>query len=992
MKPREPETGSLRQTPPPTVAARLVAEGISEGTLLLCAPTDIDRLGQYRREWLAVTRERLMVIAEEAPAPVLLAFGLDAAKEFRVRAGVGSGLLQATVDGVAVDILRYSNTGAYRFERIAHKLEKARKGEPIEVNEDDLRDPRRCKICGLLLDQPGESCPNCVNRGRVLSRMLKIMRPYRGRAIGIMCFLLVGIALDLVSPQLTRFLVDHVFEGGAAAGSAASGGEAAASKFHLLLMVVLTLAGVQLMRMVVNIINGRLAGRVGTALTFDMRSRLVQHLQKLSIGYYDKQQVGSLVGRVAYDTEALHGFVWQLTGGFLLQILMVVGVGIMMFSINTRLALFALLPGPLVMGATVFFWRYIYPRYYRVWDASSKQAGALSGMLSGIRVIKAFSQEDREHERFVKSSGRLRVSRNGVDGAITTFNAAVSLVFQLGGWIVWYAGGRDVLVGKLTLGQLMAFFGYLWMFYGPLAALPQFTNWLTSFVTQANRLFEILDTPVSIAEPDEPKRIAPIKGEITLNEVTFGYSRHTPVLKDVSLTIQPGEMVGIVGASGSGKSTIVNLICRFYDVDDGRVLIDGVDVRELAKEELRGQIGVVLQEPFIFRGTILENLAYGRPRATPEDVLAAARAGNCHEFILKHAHAYDTWVGERGAGLSGGERQRLSIARVLLTDPRVLILDEATSSVDAESEAAIQGALAELVKGRTTIAIAHRLSTLRRADRIVVVDQGRIAESGSHEALLEQDGIYARLVRLQSTATDEEGFDLIKKAMSRRVSVDRELVKSVSMESAPVGSGGGGHGRAQNGTPVAPGAVTPGGETDSSEDLPPIGGHRVRWLRPDVAQVHLGSFNTLHVSVRKERSFGGVFAVRCMPVRHPRRYLSLRYLHPDGHEQEIGIIRDLAEWPEDAQRLIDESLRKRYFVQQVRTIEEIKQVGSYLHFRVETDLGPAQFTMRAQGEKAQEFGVGGKMLIDTDENRYLVPEVEALPERDRRMFKRYIYW
>jgi ATP-binding cassette subfamily B protein len=871
-----------------------------------------------------------------------------------------------------VDILRFSNREAYRFERIAHKLERARKGEAIEIGEEDLRDPRRCAACGLLLDQPGESCPNCVDRGAVLARMLRLMRPYRGKAIAIMSLLMVGIALDLVSPQLTRFLVDRVFAGPPAVGTPAPPG-----KLHLLMMVVVTLAGVQTLRMGVNIVNGRLAARVGTAITFDMRSRLVQHLQRLSVGYYDRQQVGALVGRVAYDTEALHGFIWQLTGGFLLQVLMVVGVGVMMFSINTRLAVFALLPAPLVLGATVFFWRHIYPRYYRVWDASSKQAGALSGMLSGIRIIKAFGQERREHERFVASSERLRAHRGSVDGAITTFNAVVGLVFQLGGWIVWYTGGRDVLSGRLTLGELMAFFGYLWMFYGPLAALPHFTNWLTSFVTQSNRLFELLDTPASIVEPADPVPVPSMRGEIALEEVTFGYQRHAPVLRNVSLRIAPGEMVGIVGASGSGKTTIVNLICRFYDVDEGRVLIDGVDVRRIATGELRGQVGVVLQEPFIFRGTVLENIAYGRATASPEEVLAASKAGNCHDFVLKRAHGYDTWIGERGAGLSGGERQRLSIARVLLTDPRALILDEATSSVDAESEAAIQAALAEVVRGRTTIAIAHRLSTLRRADRILVVDNGQIAESGTHAELLAKDGIYARRVRLQSNAMDEEGFDLIKRALVRPVKIAEELVR----EPAAVGVGGGGE--SERWKPGVPSAA-PG--------LPPIGGHRIRWLEPQFAHIHTGSFNTLHVTVRDERIYGGVFAVRCMPVRFPRRYISLRCFGTGGHEQEVGLIRDLAAWPREAQRLVDESLAKRYFVHEVRGIEEVRQVGTYLHFRVETDHGPVQFTMRSQTDRAQEVGEGGKMLIDTDENRYLIPDAEALPARDRAIFKRYIYW
>jgi ATP-binding cassette, subfamily B, bacterial len=776
---------------------------------------------------------------------------------------------------------------------------------------------------------------------------VRLMKPYTRQAAAMMALLLVGIGLDLVSPQLTRFLVDRVLPGSpAAAAELQQDAGSFARAAGLLLKVVLILGLVQVLRMWVNIVNGRLGSRVGTAITFDMRARIVQHLLRLSVGFYDRQQVGSLVGRVAYDTEALHGFIWQLTGGFLLQILMVLGVAIMMFSIDTRLALFALLPAPLVMGGTVFFWRYIYPRYYVSWDASSKQAGTLTGMLSGVRVVKAFSQEARELQRFNSTSDRLRASKNDVDRSIATFNPVIGLVFQIGGWIVWYFGGREVLRGRLTLGELMAFFGYLWMFYGPLASLPQFTNWLTAFATQANRIFEILDTPAAIGEASHPVRLEPMRGEIRFENVSFGYTPHAPVIREMSFHIPAGEMLGVVGSSGSGKSTIVNLICRFYDVDDGRVLIDGVDARDLAVGELRSQVGVVLQEPFLFRGTIAENLLYGRPDALPEDLLSAAKAGNCHDFVMRQPYAYDTWVGERGAGLSGGERQRIGIARVLLTDPRVLILDEATSSVDAESEAAIQAALREVVKGRTTIAIAHRLSTLRRADRIMVVDRGQVAELGTHRELIARNGTYARLLRLQG----------------------------------------------QDASPDALGAGASDEEADAGLNLPPLTGHKIRWLEPELAQIHLGNWNALHVTVANERIYGGVFALRCMPVRFPSHFISLRHLDSSGREQEIGIIRYLPRWPEEAQRLVREALLRRYFVHTIFAIRSMHQRGNYITVEADTDLGPVLFTMRSQPDRAQDFGGRGKLLLDTDENRYLIPDVEELPEKDRRLFRRYVYW
>jgi len=943
----------LKQVPPAPIAHKLASEAIRQEDILLCTNTDIDRQGNYREQWLVVTAEKVLVFSDgEAPEP-LVRIRFDEVTEFRCRGAIGSGLLQARVDEMYVDVLRYSNRLADRFGKIARKLDRFLHDEPIVIHPDDSIDPRRCRQCGLMLEFPGDVCPRCVNKGAVMARMWRLMRPYRWAAAAMMGLLVIGISLDQVAPRLTGYLVDHVLPGTPEAAKRFQN-DSALTKTHLIMLaeVVVILAGVQFFRMVINIINGLFASRVGTAVTFDMRGRLVDHLQKLSVAYYDRQQVGSLVARVAYDTEALHGFVNQLTGGFLGQILLVIGASVSMFSLNLKLALFTLIPAPLVVGGSIIFWRYVYPRYYRWWDASSKQAGMLSGLLSGIRVVKALCQEDREIGRFNAVSDRLQRSRRGVDRGVATFNPIMGLVFQLGGWIVWFVGGRDVLQSSMTLGDLMAFFGYLGMFYGPLGSLTQFTNWLTQFVTQAHRIFEILDAPIQIAESAQPVRVGTLRGHIEFRRVSFGYNRHTPVLRDIDLEIQPGEMVGFVGRSGTGKTTIVNLICRFYDVDEGRAMIDGVDIRDIAKDELRSQIGVVLQEPFLFRGSIWENVTYGKPNATPEQVITVSKAGNCHDFIVRTAHGYDTWGGERGAGLSGGERQRVSIARVLLTDPRILILDEATSNVDAESEAAIQGALAELVKGRTTIAIAHRLSTLRNANRIMVVDQGKIIESGPHEELAAKGGLYARLLRIQGQKATPPSIDHL----------------------------------------VAEGSLTGDESSEWQSPLPHPRGHHPRWLPPDVARIHTGSHGALHVTVRDERIYGGVYAMCCFPVRYPREFISLRYLDHEKREVEVGLIRRLSDWPDEAQRLTSESLAKRYFVHTIRSIHNIEVFSSYLSFDVDTDLGPMQFIMRWQHDRAHDYGPSGKMLLDTDENRYLVPDVQELPENERRLFQRYIYW
>jgi len=702
----------------------------------------------------------------------------------------------------------------------------------------------------------------------------------------------------------------------------------------------------------VNLLNGRIGSRIGTSMTYDIRSRLFSHLQKLSVGFYDRQQVGSLVARVAFDTEAIHGFVNQLTSGFLLQLLMLFGVGVMIFTIDPKLAFVTLIPAPFVFTGTLFFWRYIYPRNYKHWDASSKQAGLLSGILSGIRVVKAFNQEKRETERFELASRRIRDARRGLDVANATFNPFMGIVFMLGGWIVWFVGGKDVISGKMTLGELMAFFGYLWMFYGPLGTLPLFTNWLTTFVTQAHRVFEILDTPVQLAEPEDPIHLKPIRGKIEFREVTFGYHRHSPILRDLNVSIAPGEMLGVVGKSGSGKTTLVNLLCRFYDVDEGQVLIDDVDIRRIPVEELRSQIGVVLQEPFLFHGSIVENLRYGRPGASLEEIVQSSKLGNSHDFIMRQPHAYDTWIGERGAGLSGGERQRIGISRVLLTDPRILILDEATSSVDSESEAEIQSALSELIKDRTTIAIAHRLGTLRNSDKIVVVDQGKVVESGSHLELMMAGGQYFRLVRMQQPGLAEGMF---REPPPLETKVHRE-------------------------------------EPSESPGIPSSKSYHTRWLAPKDTRIDQVSRKTLRVRVAGDKDYIGAFALRCFPVHFPNEYISLRFGLPNREEIEIGMVRNLDDWPPESRDLLLDSLSRRYFIHTIKEIHEIELMNNYLTFSTETVLGPRVFTMRWTSDRAPDYGPYGKMLLDIDDNRYVIRDLSELSEKERRLFERFIYW
>jgi ATP-binding cassette subfamily B protein len=488
----------------------------------------------------------------------------------------------------------------------------------------------------------------------------------------------------------------------------------------------------------------------------DLRTTTYQHLLKLSLEYFGGRRTGDLIARIGSETDRINVFLSLHLLDFATDVLMIMMTAVILFSINPTLALVTLLPLPFI-GWLIHVVRERlrtgFEKIDRVW---SEVTNVLTDTIPGIRVVKAFAQEDREAQRFLDANKHNLAVNDRLNRVWSLFSPTVTLMTEVGLLVVWGFGIWLVSKDQITVGVLTAFLAYIGRFYTRLDGMSRIVSSTQKAASGAKRIFEILDHVSSVPEPVNPVFLSKVKGRITLTDASFRYGNRA-VIKHLNLDIKPGEMIGLVGHSGSGKSTLVNLMCRFYDLSEGSIALDGVDIKQLKVADYRSHIGLVLQEPFLFFGTIADNIAYGMPNATREQVVAAARAAHAHEFILRMPQGYDSLVGERGQGLSGGERQRISIARALLINPRILILDEATSAVDTETEKEIQNALDNLVRGRTTIAIAHRLSTLRKADRLVVMDKGLIVEEGTHDVLIESQGAYWRLYEAQQRQAESEG-------------------------------------------------------------------------------------------------------------------------------------------------------------------------------------------------------------------------------------------
>ncbi len=749
-------------------AATLAAHGIDPTTPDMCLRLDLDMQGDYGEVWLVFSREAghlHRIIGETVET-----FPLSELTEPYIDNYVTSNRLQVhrhapderppeqtegmtdeehraatrayESSGTTVVLGLCTNAVKLRLLAFTGLWERLLRGETV-AEDDAVFDQfnRTCPKCGRLYrDQRNRICDKCVNRKGVLGRLMGYFTVFKGRVAIILLCLLATTGLSLLSPVVSgKILYDEVIS---------ETGSMHEAKYVYIWVGVLT--AMALLSVGIGIIQNRTNAYLSTRVTRNMKNDIFRAMQRLSLSYFNANPTGRLINRVNYDAERIRGFFIDGVPYFISNVLSYIVLTVLLFSINWKLTLILYAPVIPVVLILKFGLPKLWRCYGHQWRRSSSLNTMMNDSLSGFRVVKAFAKEDAETNRFYEYSSKLYRANLKTQKVSMFIFPVISVLIASICHAMWGFAGIEVMGEHMTYGELSVYMGYTGMIFGPLGFFTNFTNMVTETMNSAVRMFEVLDTAPEVVEAEDPVRLDAINGEIVFDHVNFHYNPNRPILKDISFTIHKGDHVGLVGHTGSGKSTIANLITRMYDTVSGTIQIDGVDIKQLEMNSLRRNVAIVSQEVYIFRGTIMDNIRYGKPDATRAEVVAAAKAANAHDFILKLPEGYDTMVGIGSRSLSGGERQRVSIARALLLDPSLLILDEATAAMDTETERLISQAIDRLSEGKTTISIAHRLSTLKNCNYLMAIDNGELAEMGTAEELMEKKGIYYRLWTLQN--------------------------------------------------------------------------------------------------------------------------------------------------------------------------------------------------------------------------------------------------
>lgn len=756
---------------------------IDKKDVIFAATGDLDEKLRFADSIVALTNEKLIIARypyvskqeyrlggynswsleqeKHMEEPAVMLYSLSEVEKLEVIRQVSTGILMAHIDGVDRYICQFSNTRMEAFIRLGRLLEKMKKEEEITKEDLDVRQGKECcPKCGMIYpDQERKVCPKCMDKSSILIRIISYFKAYKFRLVIMMFCYLATAMLNLVWPYLSgTVLYDKVLKQDEDFLAMLN---IPAGRFVLALgILVIVMIGTKILLQGLGILQGVLTAHIAPEVVAKLKSQVFDSMGRLSISFFTKRQTGGLMTRVSSDAEEISSFFIDGIPYFFINVGTIIATCVIMFILNPLLALAAIILMPILFFISYLLMPRLWHYYGKRHRANRRLNSQMNENFTGARVVKAFGQEEQEMARFNKSNGRVRDSELDVARYDCKFSALYNFVENMLSFLVWAVGGALIISGSvMELGLLITFSGYAGQLQGPLEFMSRIIRWYTNAMNASQRLFEIIDAVPEVKEAANPVRPERMRGEISLEHVTFGYEPNKPILKDVSFHVNAGEVLGIVGRSGAGKSTLVNLISRLYDTWEGQVLVDGINVKQYGFNELRQNVSMVSQETYIFMGTVAENIAYARPDATREEIIQAAIQASAHDFICKMPQGYDTILGSSNRSLSGGEKQRISIARAILADPQILILDEATSAVDTETELAIQKSLEQLEKGRTVLSIAHRLSTLRNATHLIVLDNGQVTESGTHEELMAMKGTFYKLSELQTKALAMRGLE-----------------------------------------------------------------------------------------------------------------------------------------------------------------------------------------------------------------------------------------
>ena len=647
--------------------------------------------------------------------------------------------------GETHDLFRFTFSVTALCDAVASFVSEVNKGETLDSAMETMQGVYEkllsvCPKCGRTLSAPGAPCVNCMGKSKVLKTFGAYLKPELTPLIVSLFLSIIATAMSLVPPLLTRTLVDDVLPN---------------NNIEALKLVVFFIIATDIVYFGISGIRGYMLRVSGNKIIARLRCDVYEKAQYLPMRFYDKTSTGAVINRISGDTATIQSFMLRMTQEVIVQFFTLIGIVVVMLCINWKLTLYSLFPVPLVAIGARIFRRKVAPFYRRIWRRSTAVTSVLTDTIPGIRVIKSFTNEKNTTDTFKGAVEEWRKIDSNAGKILNTYPAIINFFMSCGKVVIWLLGGILVIrgqvsgIGTISVGLLVSFITYAAMFYGPVNFFANLSDTIQSAKASVERIMDILD-----AEPEHDfgkgNTNADIGGAIEFKNVNFSFDRTKKVLKNINLRIEPGDVVGIVGTTGSGKSTLINLLLRYYDHYEGQITVGGVDIRDIDMHYYRSHIGYVQQEPQMFRDTIYNNISYGDDTFSVDEIINAADVANAHEFIVRQPDGYDSMLGERGVGLSGGERQRISIARAMLRNPKMLVFDEATASVDSETEHLIQEAIENLITGRTTLMIAHRLSTLSKANKIVVVDNGEIIECGTPEELMEKKGKYYRLVQIQS--------------------------------------------------------------------------------------------------------------------------------------------------------------------------------------------------------------------------------------------------